>query len=155
LFPSHKNLKEEKVIYSLGTSHRSLDQFLTLFQEHQIKAGVDIRSFPSSRYPHFSKDALSQHLEDQGIRYINLGEELGGFRKGGYLHYMASDSFRRGLEKLEEIALERRTGFFCSERFPWRCHRRWVSQELAQRGWLVIHIIEEGKVWIPKPGVRK
>jgi hypothetical protein len=29
-------------------------------------------------------------------------------------------------------------------------HRRWVAGELVKRGWQVIHIIERGKVWIPR-----
>jgi uncharacterized protein (DUF488 family) len=155
LFYSHPNLKVEKIIYSLGTSHRTFDQFLDLFHEHDIEAGVDIRSFPTSRFPHFSRDALAQGLESKGIGYVYLGKELGGFRKGGYLNYMASDSFKRGLEGLERIGWERKTAFFCSERFPWKCHRRWVAGALVERGWQVIHIIEQGKVWIPEPGFRE
>jgi uncharacterized protein (DUF488 family) len=63
---------------------------------------------------------------------------------------MIGISSKRGLKQLEGIGLERRTVFFCSERFPWKCHRRWVAGELVKRGWQVIHIIERGKVWIPR-----
>jgi uncharacterized protein (DUF488 family) len=151
LFPSHLNPNPEAgdVIYTLGTSTRSFDEFLTLFKEYKIEAGVDIRSFPTSRFPHFKKESLQRNLESEGIQYLYLGKELGGFRKGGYLAYMETDSFQKGLERLEEVGREKRTAFFCSERFPWKCHRRWVAGELAKRGWKIVHIIERGKVWIP------
>ena len=150
--PSHLNLnpEAEDVIYTLGTSTRSFDEFLALFKENKIETGVDIRSFPTSRFPHFKKEYLQRSLESEGIQYLYLGKELGGFRKGGYLAYMETDSFQKGMERLEEVGKEKRTAFFCSERFPWKCHRRWVSGKLIQKGWRIIHIIEKERVWIPK-----
>jgi uncharacterized protein (DUF488 family) len=62
---------------------------------------------------------------------------------------METESFKRGLGTLEKIGREGRTAFFCSERFPWKCHRRWISGQLIQEGWKVIHIIEKGKIWVP------
>lgn len=149
--PFQQDLNQKKILYTLGTSQRTLSQFLELFQEYHLQAGVDIRSFPTSRFPHFSKEPLEQSLEAKGIEYFYLGRELGGFRKGGYPDYMKSEAFKMGLERLEEIGNLKRTVFFCAEKFPWRCHRRWVAQTLVQRGWSVIHIIEPGKLWI-EPG---
>ncbi len=150
LSPFRPNHNSGKVLYSLGTSQRTLHQFLDLFHEYHLETGVDIRSFPTSYFPHFSREPLSRSLEAEGIEYVYLGIELGGFRKGGYPTHMKSWAFRMGLERLEEIGKRNRTGFFCSERYPWRCHRRWVARALVQKGWSVIHIIEPGKVWIPK-----
>jgi len=152
LFPSHLNLnpEAEDVIYTLGTSTRSVDEFLALFKEYKIETGVDIRSFPTSRFPHFKKEYLQRSLESEGIQYLYLGKELGGFRKGGYLAYMETDSFQKGLKRLEEVGKEKKTAFFCSERFPWKCHRKWVSGKLIQKGWQVVHIIEKERIWIPK-----
>ncbi len=154
MFPSTLNPEFDDVIYTLGTSSRSFADFLALFEEHEIRAGVDVRSFPASRFPQFKREFLERNLESQGIQYAHLGKELGGFRKGGYVAYMATESFQRGLEKLEKIGKEKRAAFFCSERFPWKCHRRWVAAEMAKRGWQVIHIIDRGKVWIPKSGFK-
>lgn len=148
--PSQIDLEVPKLIYSIGTGQRNFAQFIELFKEHHIEAGIDLRRFPSSRFPHFSKEALAMGLESEGIQYIYLGKELGGFRKEGYLRYMESDVFQKGLARLEEIGRKKRAAFFCSETFPWRCHRRWVSRELVQRGWQVIHLLGGGKVWVPK-----
>lgn len=142
------------VIYTLGTSTRPFEEFLTLFKDHQIEVGVDVRSFPTSQFPHFIREHLEKALESEGIHYQYLGKELGGFRKSGYLAYMESDSFRKGLERLEEIGRQKRTAFFCSERFPWKCHRRWIARKLIQKGWKVVHIIEIGKIWIPKRALK-
>ena len=148
--PFHLNCESRDVIYTLGTSTRSISDFLALFGEHEIRVGVDVRSFPTSRFPQFKKEFLQKSLESQGIQYVYLGKELGGFRKGGYVPYMATESFKNGVKTLEEIGRNGRAAFFCSERFPWKCHRRWISWQLIQRGWNVIHIIEKGKVWVPK-----
>ncbi len=150
LLPFPQSPDQERLIYSLGTSHRTILQFLTLFKEFQLDVGVDVRSFPTSRFPHFSREALEDFLRSKGYSYIYLGRELGGFRKGGYLEYMKSECFQTGLEKLEEIGKYRRTAFFCSERFPWKCHRRWIAEALVRKGWKVVHIIEPNRVWIPK-----
>jgi len=150
LLPFHRNSEKEYLIYTLGTSTRSFDEFLALFKKYEIELGVDIRSFPTSRFPHFKKEVLQRNLESEGIQYLYLGKELGGFRRGGYLTYMETDSFQKGLEKLEGLGREKKTAFFCAERFPWKCHRRWVSEKLLQKGWQVIHIIEEERIWVPK-----
>jgi len=150
------NLKQyEDLIYSLGTSNRTASEFLDLFAEYRIEVGVDIRSFPTSRCPHFVKQPLQNLLESNGIQYEYLGKELGGFRKEGYPAYVETDSFRNGLERLEGIGRGRTSAFFCAERFPWRCHRRWVARKLIERGWNVIHIIEKGRVWAPRKGGHK
>jgi uncharacterized protein (DUF488 family) len=148
-------IKQTYLIYSLGTSNRTAGEFLDLFAEHGIEVGVDIRSFPTSRYSHFAKQSLQNLLVSNGIRYEYLGKELGGFRKGGYLAYMETYSFRKGLERLEEVSRGRKSAFFCSEKFPWRCHRRWVARKLNEGGWKVIHIIEKGRVWVPGKGDHK
>jgi len=77
-----------------------------------------------------------------------LGEELGGYREGGYLSYMRTEEFLRGLEKLMRIIELVRRGYvaiMCMERFWFRCHRRFIANALAERGYEVIHIIDVGK----------
>ena len=148
--PFHPNPESRDVIYTLGTSTRSFTDFLALLWEHEIRVAVDVRSFPNSRFPQFKREFLQRNLGSQGIQYFYLGKELGGFRKGGYIAYREAESFQKGIEKLEEIGREKRTAFFCAERFPWKCHRRWISGQLIQQGWRVIHIIEKGKIWFPQ-----
>lgn len=63
-------------------------------------------------------------------------------RKEGYAEYMKTDGFSRGIKELINAASEKSTAFMCSE-LRWReCHRSFVSEALAARGWDVIHIYD-------------
>jgi len=63
----------------------------------------------------------------------------------GYAAYTTTPAFQEGILRLEKIGHEARTAFLCAERLPWRCHRRFIGDELARRGWTVLHLIGEGK----------
>lgn len=138
-----------KRIYSIGTSNRSLDEFISLLKNYGIETVVDVRSFPTSRFEHFIRDRLERVLREFGFCYIYLGTELGGYRRGGYEKYMAEPDYREGLSKLTQIGSSSMTTFLCAERLPWRCHRRWIGESLVREGWEVIHILDERRTWIP------
>ena len=89
-------------------------------------------------------------LQEVGITYIHLGKQLGGFRKGGYLSYTKSVPYQEGISNLEQIGRQSITAFICAERFPWRCHRRFIASTLEERGWHVEHIIEKDRTWRQK-----
>jgi uncharacterized protein (DUF488 family) len=137
----------QKVIYTIGTSTRSIEEFISLCKRFKIQAVVDVRRFPTSKFDHFKKDNLATALKQGGIRYFYLGDVLGGFRDKGYSENTRSSEFARGVETLKEIAREHTTAFMCAEKFPWRCHRKFISIKLAQDGWRVIHILDEEKTW--------
>jgi len=148
---SHKRQPNEEtklLIYTLGTSTRTLEEFLEILQLKGITRICDVRSFPGSRrYPHFSKDALAASLEQAGIGYFWLGQKLGGFRKGGYETWMQTPEGAAGLLELEEIASQAPTAIICAELVPWRCHRRFIAFALEDRGWEVIHILDASRDW--------
>lgn len=136
-----------KVIYSVGSSTRKREDFLKLLKEFKIEALVDVRRFPTSRLNYFYKENLYSFLEKNRIKYFYLGELLGGFRFKGYRTYSKSEEFLKGVGELEKIALNFTTVFMCAERFPFRCHRRFIALKLEENGWRVIHILDEGKSW--------
>ena len=139
-----------KRIFTLGTSNRSEEDFIEIILSYRINIVADVRSFPRSKIPIFIQENLTTLLCREGLKYSFLGRELGGLRKGGYDAYAKTDEFRLGIDKLEEIAASGTVVIICAERFPWKCHRRWIAMELHRRGWSVEHIIDKGKVWIPK-----
>jgi uncharacterized protein (DUF488 family) len=47
---------------------------------------------------------------------------------------------------LEQLALQSRTAYMCSEAPWWKCHRALVSDFLKVRNWQVLHIMEKGKL---------
>jgi uncharacterized protein (DUF488 family) len=137
-------------IYSLGTSTRTIEEFMGILQAYAIALAADVRSVPRSRFPHFNGTELARLLREGGIEYCYLGKELGGYRRGGYEAYVDTPPYQSGLARLEGLAQAKTTAFFYAERFPWFCHRRFIGASLRGRGWEVSHIIEAGKVWHPK-----
>ncbi len=137
----------EKIIFTLGSSNRSLEEFLQLLRTNAMEMVIDVRSFPTSKFPYFKKETLSQSLGENGLGYVFLGKELGGYRNGGYEAYTQTHDYLRGLELVERLASRCRCTILCAERFPWRCHRRFIGRSMQERGWKVWHIIEEGRVW--------
>lgn len=150
----------EHIIYTIGHSNHSADEFLAMLQSFEIQLVADIRGLPGSRkYPHFNKEVLEVFLRENGIEYIHI-KELGGRRRvkkdskntrwqndsfRGYADYMESSEFEEAAAGLERIALRQRTAFMCAEALWWRCHRSMVSDYLKAKGWTVLHIMGVGK----------
>ncbi len=146
--------------YTLGHSTRSLSEFLTILNFYEISAIADVRAFPTSqRFPHFSQDLLALVLDRAGIKYLWLGRELGGYRKGGlgisspntawrsqgfrnYADHMLTEEFQAGVGELLRLGEKERAAILCAERFWWRCHRRLLADWLVAHGHRVIHIVE-------------
>lgn len=151
---------QNKNIWTIGHSTRSLEEFIAMLKSFQIESVADIRSFPGSRkFPQFNREALEISLPQNNIRYFHL-KNLGGRRKAspdskntawhhpafrGYADYMETDEFKIGIQQLEQIAMQRRTVYMCSEAVWWRCHRSMVSDFLKVKGWSVMHIMSIGK----------
>jgi uncharacterized protein (DUF488 family) len=136
-------------IYSLGTSTRSKSEFTGLLQKHGIELVIDVRRFPTSRFEHFTQEALRQLLTGLQIDYVYLGTELGGYRSSGYQAFTTTPEFEQGIKIVENKARQKKSVILCAERLPWRCHRRFTTSGLEKRGWQVEHIIDEKRTWIP------
>ena len=138
------------IIYTLGTSNRSEEEFLEILKFYQIRVIADVRRWPTSqRFPHFKKENLIKILPENSISYYHL-EDLGGYRIENYENYMKTPTFKSAFKKLIEIAKKDLTCIICAEKFPWRCHRRFIAKALEEEGIEVLHIIEKGKIWKPK-----
>lgn len=127
-------------MWTIGTSTRSLEEFLNLLKRHGIDVIVDIRRFPTSRFEYFRKENLEKSLDREGIKYLHL-KGLGGYR-GGYKKYMQTEEFRTAFKRLLSLARKERVAIMCAELLFLRCHRRYVSDELTRHGVKVIHIID-------------
>ncbi len=143
------------IIYTIGHSTRSIEQFLELLRAHNIEELVDVRTIPKSRHnPQFGQEELAASLKQAGIGYVHLGK-LGGLRHSrkdsvnlgwqnlsfrGYADYMATPEFQEGLDELKAIAEKKRVAIMCAEAVPWRCHRSLIADALTTQGWQVLHI---------------
>lgn len=139
---------ESSTIYTVGSSTRQAPDFVVLLECYQIATLVDVGTYYySNRFHNFSEESLEGIIHSAGLGYVYLGKDLGGFRPGDYGAYMQSAEFAQRLNALIAIAREGRAAFICSERLPWRCHRRFVASELEARGWRVTHIIDKDRIW--------
>lgn len=130
-------------VWTIGHSTHSADRFIELLWANGIRVLVDIRRFPTSRWPQFKQDNLRAHLGAVGVEYVHLAE-LGGYR-GDYLAHTKSEEFRHGVEQLLTIARERRAAIMCAEAVFFRCHRRFVADVLVAEGHSVVHIFPDGR----------
>lgn len=157
-------MAEKRTIYTIGHSTRSLEEFLALLEENQVKVLVDVRTIPRSRKnPQFNQENLSRSLPRHGIEYVHLAA-LGGLRSHkqsdppssntawenasfrNYADYAETEAFQQGLAELIALASKKRTAFMCAEALWWRCHRRIITDYLLQAGWKVWHVMSHGKL---------
>jgi len=143
-----------KKVFTIGHSNRNMNEFIEILLKYKIKTLVDVRRFPkSTRYPHFNKEVLEQALQKIGIKYIWMGENLGGYCNDGYEEYMKTEKYLGGVNKLIEI-IGNSPGpiaIMCSERLWFKCHRKFIADTLVEKGYEVIHIIDKDKIQIHKP----
>ena len=132
-------------LWTVGTSNRSLEEFLGLLEVYQIEAIADVRRFPTSKHKHFKQENLKACLTQSGIAYHHV-TELGGYRKGGYTKYMRTAEFEVGLRYVEQLAASQRVAIMCAELLFSQCHRRFIADALKQRGHTVLHIIDEKRI---------
>jgi uncharacterized protein (DUF488 family) len=150
-------VEEAVPILTIGYGARSMPEFLAALQAAGVKHLVDVRSAPYSKFkPEFSKRTLAAQLEAQGIRYVFMGDSLGGKPDdpetrdaSGHVDYerlRLRPAFHAGLESLE-AGWEggRRIALMCSEGKPQECHRtKLIAEELVAHGVPVAHIDELG-----------
>lgn len=141
-------------IYTIGYGSRSMEQFIAALRAYRIAFVVDIRSAPYSRFkPEFSKDALEAHLRDAGIRYLYMGDVLGGQPadrdcyvddKVIYDRVREKEFFRTGLDRIRRAFRQQaRVVLMCSEGKPAECHRsKLIGLTLEEEGIPVSHIDE-------------
>ena len=137
------------LIFTVGHSTRTADEFIALLRAHAIEQLVDVRTIPRSRHnPQFAGDALSRSLHDAGILYRHM-KTLGGLRHArrdsvntgwrntsfrGYADYMQTSEFEQALDELIALARDHNTAIMCAEAVPWRCHRSLIADALLVRG---------------------
>ncbi len=144
------------LIFTIGHSTRSAEEFVELLKSHGVRRLVDVRQYPSSRrYPHFNQAELAAELAAASIDYYHE-VDLGGRRKPmpdspntywrhpqfrGYADHQGTLEYRAALDRLIRLAGKSTTAIMCAEAVPWRCHRQLIADSLVLRGWEVRHIL--------------
>ncbi len=143
-------------IYTIGYGSRSIEEFVEVLQRFDIAYLVDVRSAPYSRYkPEFSKAELAAELQRFGIRYLFMGDTLGGqpddencYVNGvvDYQRVKATQLYADGIRRIRSaFAQQQRVALMCSEEKPEECHRSKLIGVTLQEGEIpVVHIDERG-----------
>jgi len=151
-----RNGGKKSVIFTIGHSTRTFDEFVELLLLNGVKRVMDIRSIPRSRHnPQFNRETLGPALKKAGIAYVHL-KKLGGLRHAdpesvnlgwhnasfrGFADYMQTADFEAGLERAIKLAKTKPSALMCAEAVPWRCHRSLVADALVIRGFEVPEIV--------------
>ena len=149
-------MPDSKTIFTVGYSTHEWEVFLSLLVSQGITALADVRSHPTARLEPYRRENLAPRLKAADIEYVFLGSELGARRtepecyirgRADYGLIAQSETFRRGLKRLEDGARKYRIALMCAEREPLECHRGvLISRVLTQKGWQVSHLLADGTV---------
>ena len=141
-------------IYTIGYGSRSIEDLIEVLHAHEIAYLIDVRSAPYSRYkPEFSKAPLANEMEQHGIRYVFMGDMLGGRPddetcyvngKVDYERVKATESYQHGIQRLHTaFSQQQSVALMCSEGKPEECHRcKLIGTTLTKENIPVIHIDE-------------
>lgn len=135
-------------VYTIGYGGRRPQAFVEALQAAQVKRVVDVRLRPDrSRMGAYAKansadKGIERLLADGDIAYVSL-VELGNV-------FMGCDDWRERYQRLlvqaEAALLERVLEFpapfclMCAERDVATCHRQFLADRLAHRGFDIVHI---------------
>ena len=146
-------------IFTIGYGSRTIEQLIQLLKQYQIAYLIDVRSKPYSKHnPEFSKRELQNNIEQANIRYVFMGDLLGGqpsvpscYTKDGKIDYSKvreKDFYKRGIERLRNAWNQRLSVvILCSEQKPEMCHRsKLIGMSLTEARIPVEHIDENGKL---------
>lgn len=147
---------EKGHVFTIGHGSHSQDSLLEQLTQKQISYLIDVRSIPYSRYqPEFSQRPLEQLLRERSLRYVFMGDLLGGRPKANdcytdgkadYSKIREKDFFLRGIDRLKNAYQQGlRICLLCSEGHPSQCHRsKLICAALEDQGISSTHLLPDG-----------
>lgn len=146
----------ETTIYSIGHGNKKIEDFIKELKTFEVHFLLDIRSKPFSKWnPQFNQNELKFKLEKNGIKYVFVGDTLGGLPEdrscydyNGKVVYdliKEKDFFKEGLERLTTANEKQiKLAIMCSESKPEECHRsKLIGQELLKKKISLKHIVSD------------
>lgn len=143
-------------VFTIGHGNHTREALLQRLTHAEVGYVVDVRSSPYSRFqPEFSREPLERFLHENRVRYMFMGDLLGGrpadegcYTEGkvDYTKTRTKDFFVRGLTRLRSAHEQGLTiCLICSEGQPSQCHRsKLLGVALAGEGIDVAHILPDG-----------
>jgi uncharacterized protein (DUF488 family) len=145
-------------IYTIGYGNIAVDHLVNLLKKYRIAVLVDIRSRPYSKHsPEYRKQNLESIIISAGIRYLYLGDKLGGMpegrqfydNQGNVKYYVLSKdpAYLDGINRIIELSREKNICLVCAEADPGHCHRgTLVSETLWRYEMESMHILHNGNI---------
>jgi uncharacterized protein (DUF488 family) len=135
-------------LFTIGYEGADPERFLGALKDAGVEVLADVRAVALSRKRGFSKNALKNSLEEQGIgyrHYIELGTPKPGrdaaragdaatMRRIYCDEVLVTEPAREAFDNLAELAKSRPVCLLCFERDPAHCHRRILAERLAGLG---------------------
>lgn len=152
------------MIFTIGYEGMSLDGFIQQLRTNDIELLIDVREYPLSRKPGFSKLALANTLNMFGIRYehqVRLGcpkPIRDGYKVDknwanyttNFLRYLGTQD--EAIEQLANNIKENNCALMCFEADPAFCHRSLVAKSVAELTQMKIcHLGKDSKPRTTKP----
>jgi uncharacterized protein (DUF488 family) len=140
-------------VFTIGYERTEIENIVATLQAVGVKILADVRAVALSRKKGFSKNALRNRLEAEGIAYIHF-VELGDPKAGReaaraglfdrfchiYNAHLVTHTARAALDALEETVRQAPVCMLCFERDPKTCHRTIVADRLKARGIEVVDL---------------
>lgn len=145
-------------LFTVGHSSLEFLQFVKLLKDCSISLLIDVRSQPrSGRFPQFSQPGFERMMENAGMGYLFLGDELGGrpddpdaYRSDGVVDYRLrrkSYAFQSGIERVLNEVDRAVCALLCAEEDPLECHRfLMICPELIRMGIRPVHIRKGSRI---------
>lgn len=146
-------------IFTIGHGTRPIQELLDLLKHYDIACLADVRTQPYSKFnPQYNREPLHKSLNEKNIKYIYLGDSLGGRPADPSCHdatgrvdynlVRQKEFFKKGIERLrsaDDKSLN--VVLLCSERKPELCHRsKLIGKTLQEANIPVRHIDEYGEL---------
>lgn len=149
-------VQDMPTIYSIGHSDHEIDEFIELLERFDVEILADVRSQPYSRWvPQYNRETLVSSIEDAGLRYIWLGDSLGGRPEDDSLYEVDRPNYERmrktadylaGIDDLLTLMQQGTVAMMCAEGDHRRCHRTLlITPTLRECDVSVVHIQRDGR----------
>jgi uncharacterized protein (DUF488 family) len=147
----------DKAIFTIGHSNLDISDFINLLLANKIELVVDVRSAPYSKlYPHFNRNPLEVSLTKNSIKYIFLGDSVGGrsnnikdYSKGRVMYKKIAEKkeYISSINTIIQNSSKYKIVLMCSEKEPLECHRTLlISRSIETYMVKILHIHREGQI---------
>jgi uncharacterized protein (DUF488 family) len=146
-------------ILTAGYGNLGFEGFIERLRSNGVTHLVDVRAVPwSNYYVEFRREELPERMKPTGIRYIYMGDTLGGIKGSSALckepgtvepaPLYDREELKLGIAKLMQGAENpaRTICLMCGCLRADKCHRSWLLGEvLFRHGVEVVHLADDGR----------